>query len=275
MRTNNARLLRDLWKYFFLALFAFICIFPFYWIIAGATNPTVDIMRGKITFGSYLSTNYENLCREYIVWRSSLNSLVVTFLVLALSLLICTPAGYAFAKYRFKGRKTLFTVFLLSMMIPFSALMIPLFRLTARYKLINTYAGIVLPSISPVFLLFFLRQSFSGYPTEIIEAARIDGCGEVPILLRVVIPSMKSTMAAATIWSFMTNWNNYLWPLLVIQNAEMRTLPITLATIGAGGRYIDYGAMMVAIIIATVPIVVIYFTMQKQFVTGIMGATKG
>lgn len=250
-------------------------VFPFYWILTGATNASVDILKAKLSFGQFLGANYMKLNDVYHVWVSFYNTAFVAVVSCALMLIICSLAAFAFAKYSFKGRDALFVVFMLSMMIPFCTTMIPLFRMLMRYKILDSFTGVILPGIAPMFLLFFFRQSFLGFPNEIIEAARIDGATELKIILSIVFPAMRSTFAAGIIWSFMTNWNNYLWPLLVIQTDGKKTLPLLLATLSASYRNIDYGMMMVAIVIATLPIVVIYFLMQKQFITGIVGATKG
>lgn len=261
--------------YLVITVATLISIFPFYWIICGSTNKSVEFLRGRLLPGGYFMDNLHKLMETYDVFRIILNTAIVTVCTCVLSLLICSLAAYAFAKYEFKGKNVIFGALMLSMMVPFSAIMIPMFRLAVKFEMINTLAGIVLPSIVPVFLLFFFRQSFCTFPTEIIEAARIDGSGEVRILRSIVLPATKATFAAGIIWSFMSSWNNYLWPLLIIQSDEKKTLSLLLSSMGASYRNIDYGSMMLAIIIATAPIVVIYFTMQKQFVAGIVGATKG
>lgn len=162
---------------------------------------------------------------------------------------------------------------MVSMMIPFSSIMIPLFRMMSSMSLINSLVALVIPSIASVFLTFFFRQNFSGFPYETLEAARIDGANEYRIFFNIVVPSMKSTYAAGAIWAFMRIWNDFLWPLLVIQTPPKQTLPLIISGMNAA-YYIDYGPIMVAILIATLPLIVIFLTLQEQFVSGIVGASK-
>ena len=138
---------------------------------------------------------------------------------------------------------------------------------------LNTLGAMILPSISTAFLIFFFRQNTKSFSKELIEAARIDGLGERAIFFRIFLPVMRSTVAAGAIITFMSSWNNYLWPLLVAQSPEKRTLPMVLSALGASYTT-DYGALMVGIVIATLPSAVIYFLMQKEFVNGMTGSVK-
>jgi len=180
---------------------------------------------------------------------------------------------YGFAKYKSPGKERVYKILMVSMMIPFSSIMIPLFRMMSSMSLINSLVALVIPSIASVFLTFFFRQNFSGFPYETLEAARIDGANEYRIFFNIVVPSMKSTYAAGAIWAFMRIWNDFLWPLLVIQTPPKQTLPLIISGMNAA-YYIDYGPIMVAILIATLPLIVIFLTLQEQFVSGIVGASK-
>jgi lactose/L-arabinose transport system permease protein len=165
------------------------------------------------------------------------------------------------------------SILLLSMMIPFAAVMVPLFRLTSALKLLNTTAGIVLPGLSTAFLIFFFRQCSQSFPMEIVQAARVDGVGEFGIYARVYFPIMAPTFAAAGIVTFMGVWNNYLWPLIVLQKETSRTLPILIAQL-TQGYVIDYGILALAITITTIPTMFIFITQQRRFVEGILGSVK-
>lgn len=274
MKNKKIRFSR-IFAYILITLVAFVAAFPFYWIICGSTNESADVISGKLMFGTYFMENWNKLFETYDVWKIILNSLTITIAVCILALTICSIAAYAFAKYDFAGKNLIFSVLMLALMVPSFATIIPMFRLALKMNLTNTLAGVILPSIAPMFLVFFFRQSFSTFPTEIIEAARIDGSGEIRILGTIVLPSMKATFAAGVIWSFMSSWNNYLWPLLVIQTDDKKTMPLLLTAITGSAKRTDYGMLMLAILLATLPIAVIYFTMQKHFVAGMMGATKG
>ena len=259
--------------YILLIVIGFLSVFPFYYILTSATNRSIDIIRGKLFFGRNLLTNLENLLATipFIMgfWNSVRNAIVQT----VGSLLVCSLAGYGFQIYRSKAKDRLMAVLLLSMMIPFATMLIPLFRITSSLKLLNTTAGIVLPSLSTVFVIFFFRQSTRSFPIELVQAARVDGVGEIGIFFRIFMPVMAPTYAAAAIVVFLGNWNNYLWPLVILQRERARTLPVLIAQLGAG--YVtDYGIQLLAITISVIPTLILFFTMQRRFVEGILGSVK-
>ena len=164
-------------------------------------------------------------------------------------------------------------ILLLSMMIPGAATMIPLFRMFSSLKLLNTVAAFIFPSISTAFLIFFFRQNSSSFPIELVQAARVDGLNEFQIYLRVYLPIMSPTFAAASIVTFMGLWNNYMWPLVVLQTQDMQTLPLLVTGLTAG--YVtDYGLLMLCLCIMTIPIIILFFTQQRKFVEGITGSVK-
>ncbi len=268
-------------KYLFLSIAAFISIFPFFWMIISATNKSVDVTRGKLTFGSNLLVNLSNLLSSDLGFVRSLgNSAIIAIITTVLALIVSSIAGYGFEIFRTPARDKVFTVLLLSMMVPFSALMIPLYKLFAslngtplKFMGLNSYLAVLLPSISTAFLIFFFRQNTKSFPKDILEAARIDGLGEFAIFFKMYMPTMKTTYAAGAIITFMNSWNNYLWPLLVLQSPEKRTVPLILSTLGSSYSP-DYGLIMIAIVIATLPTAIVFFTMQKHFVAGMLGSVK-
>jgi lactose/L-arabinose transport system permease protein len=182
-------------------------------------------------------------------------------------------AGYGFQIYRDKYKDRLMSILLLSMMVPFASIMVPLFRMFSQWNLLDTTAGFILPSISTAFLIFFFRQSSVSFPLEIVQAARVDGLGEFNIYLRVYLPVMAPTFAAAAIVTFMNNWNNYLWPLIIMQRQESQTMPLLVTSL-TSGYTTDYGILMLAVSICTLPTVILFFTQQKRFVAGILGSVK-
>ncbi|MBO8436485.1 MAG: carbohydrate ABC transporter permease [Spirochaetes bacterium] len=257
----------------FLLIAVFISIFPFFWMLTGATNESIDITSGRMWFGSNLSENWANLRDTASVLRIAWNTISTTVIYTVLSVLICAMAGYGFEKFPSKGKTIVYGAFLFSMMIPFSAQMIPLFRMASSVNMLNSHIAIILPTIAMPFLVFFFRQNFQSYPTELIEAARVDGANEFVIFFRLVMMPMKSTFAAAAIYAFMKQWNNYLWPLIVIQTNEKKTFTLLLSSL-ASAYYVDYGQLMLAIVLATLPIIIVFLTMQRQFVEGITGSSK-
>lgn len=268
-------------RYIFLILLSVISIFPFFWMIVCATNTTVDVNRGAMTFGGNLMQNLQNLFAPGTGFLRSLgNSALISAVTTLLALLVSSMAGYGFEVFRTRARDRVFNILLISMMIPFATLMIPLFRIFGRlndmgfsFMGLNSYAAVILPSISTAFLIFFFRQNTKSFPKDILEAARIDGLGEVHIFFRMYMPVMRSTYAAAAIITFMNSWNNYLWPLVALQSPEKKTVPLILSTFGASYTP-DYGMIMAGIVIATLPTALIFFLMQKQFVQGMTGAVK-
>ena len=259
--------------YIILIVVGFISAFPFYFVLVSATNTSIDIIRGRMFFGTNIIDNFQKLLAAipFVMgfWNSTRNALVQV----VGSLLICSMAGYGFAIYRSKAKDRLMSVLLLSMMIPFAAVMIPLFRLAISLRLLNTTAGIVMPVLATAFLIFFFRQVSQAFPMEMIQAARVDGLGEFGIFFRIYMPVMTSTYAAAAIVTFMAGWNNFLWPLIILQRETTRTLPILIPQLSAG--YVtDYGVQLLAITISVVPTLLIFVTQQRRFVEGILGSIK-
>lgn len=260
-------------EYAFIIIFCLFSVFPFYWMLVGATNQSADVVTGKLTFGTYLFENIKTMIKTLNVGRAFWNSLRTTLIQTVLSIMVCSMAGYGFQIYRDKGKDRVMKILLLSMMIPFATTMVPLFKMFSKIHLLNTTLGFVLPSISTAFLIFFFRQNSMSFPIETIQAARVDGLSEFMIYCRVYLPIMKPTFAAAAIVTFMNGWNNYLWPLIVMQSQKMQTMPL-LVTGLTSGYVTDYGLLMLCVTIMTLPTVLIFFTQQKRFVEGIIGSVK-
>lgn len=165
------------------------------------------------------------------------------------------------------------SVILLAMMVPFVATMIPLFRMFSKAHLLNTTLGFLLPTVSTPFLIMMFRQSARSFPHDIIEAARIDGLSEIRIFFQMFIPTMRSTYAAAMTITFMNAWNNYLWPKVIMTDAESQTMPMVVANL-TQGYVTDYGMLMLAVLICTLPTAIVFFCLQKSFAEGITGAVK-
>ena len=157
--------------------------------------------------------------------------------------------------------------------IPFAALMVPLFVMMAKLGLINTYAAILLPGVASIFIIFYFRQTTKAFPSELRDAARIDGLKEWQIFLYIFVPVMRSTYAAATIIVFMANWNAYLWPLIVLQTNDQKTITLVVSSL-ASAYYPDFGVVMVGTILATLPTLAVFFVLQRRFVEGMLGSIK-
>lgn len=270
-------------KYIFLSIASFISIFPFFWMIVAATNKSVDVTKGTLVPGTYFLENLKTLLNSDLQYMSAFkNSLIIAVVTTVLAMIVSSAAGYAFVIYKSKARDRVFNIILLSMMVPFAALMVPLFRLFSKFnslgplKLIglDSPMSVIIIAVATAFLIFFFRQNTQSFPKELIEAARIDGLGEFGIFTRIFMPTMKSCYAAAIVVTFMTSWNNYLWPLIALQSPGKRTLPLVISAMGSSYTP-DYGMMMTAVVIATIPTALIFFLMQRQFVAGMTGSVKG
>lgn len=261
-------------QYVFLSVVSLVSIFPFIWMIIGATNKSMDITMGKMTLGSQLLINFNNLLASGDLLLCIKNSAILSLFITALSMLVCSMAGYGFVIFHSKAKEIFFSLILLSMMVPTSSIVIPMFKMFSKMGILNTKVGVVLPAISTAFLIFFFKQNTKSFPYETIQSARIDGLGEMGIFFKIYMPMMKSTYAAAAIITFMSSWNNYMWPLISLQTKDQRTLPLMISSLGTAYTP-DYGMIMVGIIITTIPSALIFFLMQKQFVESMMGSVKG
>lgn len=267
------RIFNKVLVYGFLIIAFIVSVFPFYWMLTGMTNSAVDVIKGKMTFGNQFYNNIKILFSSYNVIGILFNSIKITGLTVVGALLISSMAAYGFEFYKSKAREKTYAVLLLSMMVPFAALMIPLFKLIVTLKLLNQHAGIILTSLASVFLIFFFRQSFKSFPKDIIQAARVDGAGEFRIFWSIVLPSMKATYAAAAIYTFMNSWNAYLWPLIVLQTDDKKTITLLISNLSSA-YFPQYGVIMTAIVLATLPMIIMFFTLQKAFVQGMTGSVK-
>jgi lactose/L-arabinose transport system permease protein len=260
-------------SYIFLIIVSFISVFPLYWMIAAATNKSVDIARGKITFGTYAAENFNNLVSQSDLWGALGNSFLYAIVQTLVALLVCSLAGFGFELYHDKAKDKLFSILLLAMMIPQVATMIPLFKMVSAVGLLNTVWAFILPGISTPFLIMMFRQNSRNFPLDIMEAARIDGLNELQIFFKMYMPVMKSTYAAAAVITFMNAWNAYLWPKVVMADTRAQTMPMLIANL-ANGYTIDYGVLMMGVLFCSIPTMIIFFILQKQFAEGITGAVK-
>ncbi len=267
-KLNNAM------RYIFLTIASLLSVFPLYWMAVSATNTSTEVIQGKLVFGTYIVENFKSLLASQNVARAMGNSFRNAIVLTLLTLLICSIAGYGFEIYNDKAKDGLFSVLLLAMMVPFAATMIPLFQMFSSLNLLNSMTGFILPTLSTPFMIMLFRQSSRSYPHDIIEAARIDGLGEIMIFFKIYMPTMMSTYAVAMTITFMNAWNSYLWPKVIMLTETGTTMPMLVANL-ITGYVIDYGMLMLGVLICTIPTVIVFFLLQKSFVAGITGAVKG
>lgn len=221
-----------------------------------------------------LTSNYRNLWKKVPYNRYFVNSVFIATASTLLTLFFCSLGGYAFAKYKFRGQKILFGILLASMMVPFQVLLVPLFGLMYDIGWLNSYKAIVIPFSVGAFGVFLMRQFIVTIPSELLDAARIDGCSEFGIYYRIVLPIIKPALGALTIYSFLGSWNGYLWPLIILRDEAKYTLPIGLANLVGIYRQ-DYGILMAGTLLSLMPIVILFLAMQREFVQGItLGGVK-
>ncbi len=220
------------------------------------------------------TSNYRNLWKTVPYNRYFVNSIFIATASTLLTLFFCSLGGYAFAKYQFRGQKILFGILLASMMVPFQVLLVPLFGLMYDIGWLNSYKAIIIPFSVGAFGVFLMRQFIVTIPSELLDAARIDGCSEFGIYYRVVLPIIKPALGALTIYSFLGSWNGYLWPLIILRDEVKYTLPIGLANLVGTYRQ-DYGMLMAGTLLSLMPIVILFLAMQREFVQGItLGGVK-
>ena len=230
--------------------------------------PYLSIVWDKFT------SNYRNLWQTVPYNRYFINSVFIATASTLLTLFFCSLGGYAFAKYQFRGQKILFGILLASMMVPFQVLLVPLFGLMYDIGWLNSYKAIIIPFSVGAFGVFLMRQFIVTIPSELIDAARIDGCSEFGIYYRIVLPIIKPALGALTIYSFLGSWNGYLWPLIILRDEVKYTLPIGLANLVGIYRQ-DYGMLMAGTLLSLMPIVILFLAMQREFVQGItLGSVK-
>lgn len=256
----------------FVLLFAgsLIMIFPFVWMVMSAFKTTADVYTYPPRW--LPSTfHYQNFVKvfEYVpfllyYFNSVFTTLIQTFVQISLSIM----AAYALSKLNFPGREKLYILIQSTMLMPAIVTMIPLFILVSKMGLVDTYAGIMLPQIFGAFTIILIYHFFKSVPDELIEAARIDGCGYFRILFNVMIPNTTTAISTAVLFTFLQHWRSYTWPLIVTNSTKLRTLPIGLKYL-VSETSSEYQVMMAASLMAIIPVLIVYIFTEKQFIKSI------
>jgi multiple sugar transport system permease protein len=245
-------------------------LLPFFWMITASFKSLNEVIQIPPQWlpRQWDFRNYAEVFRQQPLFgRYFLNSVIVAAVTVASVLITSSLAGYAFAKYNFRGKNVLFVFVLSTMMIPFQIRMVPLFVMVSGWKLLDTYPGLILPGLVDAFGIFLMRQFIASIPTDLIDAARIDGASEPGIFLRIILPLIQPALSALAIFTLIGNWESFLWPLLITNSDELRTLPIGLALFS--GRYLQrFDLQMAAATIAVLPMVLAFFVLQRRFVEG-------
>lgn len=250
---------------------AIIFLFPIIWIILSSFKNGSELFQYPPTLLPENPTfdNYKMAMQKGDFALFFKNSTMVAIISTGITVIINTMAGYAFAKYQFKGRDIIFVFFISTLMLPLEVLMIPIFQVVKFLGMYNTFVGIIIPPAATPAGVFLLRQYFLTVPDDLIEAARIDGASESAIFVRLMLPIAKPVMSVLAIFSFMWRWNDFMWPLLVIRNTEKYTLQLALANFN--GQYsVDWNSLIAMSVVTMIPVLIVFLIFQKQFIQGMV-----
>jgi multiple sugar transport system permease protein len=256
---------------------ALAAMLPMLWMVSASLMPSGEastfpprLFPRTVTFA-----HYGELFTRLNLGRGLANSAFVSLVVTAVSLVINSMAGYAFAKLRFRGRDQAFKLLVTGLVIPVQVSMLPLFLLMKNLHLINTYAGVIIPSLASIFGIFLIRQYAQSVPDELLDAARIDGASELRIYFSIVVPVIRPILATLAIWTFLTTWNDFMWPLIVLSDESRYTLPVALASL-VGEHVQDTELMMAGSVLTIFPVLLVFLVLQRYYVEGVMmGSVKG
>ncbi|KUK03198.1 MAG: Monosaccharide-transporting ATPase [Thermotoga sp. 50_64] len=270
MRKRKSSWLQEIAVHGFLFIMAAIMILPFLWMISTSfkTPAEIFVLPPRWIPKEPALENYRELFASINFGRPFMNTVIVASSITFLSLLISSMAGYAFAKFRFKGRDKLFFLILATLMVPGQMTMIPVFLLLRQLGLLNTYAGLILPGVASAFNIFFMRQFIMTIPNELIEAAKMDGARESFIFFRIILPLSKPALTTIAIFTFTGSWNSFLWPLIIAQDERMYTLPVAVSVL-AGQYGENLGIQMAGSCVVITPILVFFLFAQRYFIKGI------
>lgn len=255
----------------------FLTAMPFLYMVSSSFKPQYEIFTFPVQLfpETVFTENYTKLFGETLFVRWFMNTLIVAVGRCGLSILLCLLAGFAFAKYEFPLKQFLFIFILASLTLPFEIILVPLYKMMVGLNWLNTYWVLIVPFAASAFGIFLARQYCLAIPTELMEAARIDGSSELGIFFRIAFPNLKPAIAVMGIIFFNGAWNDFLWPLIVLNDRLMYVINLALPTLR--GPYGDqYGLVLAGAVLATVPVILIFITMQRYFIEGLMaGALKG
>ncbi|GHO64746.1 sugar ABC transporter permease [Ktedonobacter sp. SOSP1-52] len=261
-----------------LAITTCISLWPMYWLFVTALTPTTFVLKTPPDVVP-LHADFSNFQRllnqasDYWIWAR--NSIAVALCVTLFHIFFDTLAGYAFAKKRFPGRNVLFWIVIATMMVPTYVTLVPMYLVTRNLHLLNTLWAVILPGFASVFGIFLMRQYIQTLPSELMDAARIDGCGEPGVFWHVILPLSRPAIGALAIFTFVRHWNDFLWPLIVLNDSSAYTLPVGVA--GLQGEFTtDYGIIFAGAALAALPMIIFFLIFQRYFLEGVrMGALKG
>lgn len=278
VESTSRRMLGTILLNVVVALGGILMISPLVWMVSASFKPLNEIYAYPPTVipQTFTTANYDRLFTDWPFWNWYGNSLVVAVVTTIAVLFFTSLGGFGFAKYRFKGSRLLFVILLGSTMIPFQLILIPLFILMSQLGWTNSYQALIIPFMAPALGIFLMRQFMVSIPSELLEAARIDGASEFTIYRRIVLPLARPALAAQAVLTFLGSWNSFLWPLAVVRNQQTMTLPVGMAGMIGGvtaGSEPPIGATMAAATLVTVPVILVFLSVQKQYIAGLTAAS--
>jgi len=259
-----------------IAIGALLMLAPFYWLIVASTHRSRDIFSNppNLVPGDQLVANLTNLFQQASFGSALQNSVIIALLYALLGGAVCTMAGYAFAKFTFPGRGVLFGAVLATLALPSQVTLVPLFQIMVQLNWLNTYQALILPNLALPFGIFLMRQTMQSVPDELLQAARVDGAGELRIFLQIVLPTMRPALAALGIFMFLGQWNDFVYPLIIQRTPDAYTIPVALASL-QGLSDTDYGQLLAGTAVSVLPVLGLFLFLQRHFVAGILaGAVK-
>ncbi len=256
---------------------AALALFPMLWMVSASLMPAgeANTFPPRLLPSHPTLEHYRTLFTRLDLGRNLLNTTFIALTVTGLSLLVNSMAGYALAKLRFRRRESLFRALSTGLVLPVQVSMLPLFLLFKEMGLVNTYWGVIIPSLASIFGIFLIRQYTLSLPDDLLDAARMDGAGELRIYWAVVLPVIRPILATIAIWTFLTTWNDFMWPLIVLSDASRYTLPVALANL-SGEHVQDTELMMAGAVVTVLPVMFTFLLLQRSYVEGVTaGSVKG
>lgn len=252
-------------------------LFPFAWMVSTSLKPDLAVFQTppQLIPKPFQPSNYSTVVHVFPVWRFLINSALVAVISVTLQVSTSAMAAYAFARLKFRGSNLLFLLYLTTLMVPFQVTIVPLFVEMKYLHFVNSYPGLIVPSIASAYGTFLLRQAFLSLPAELEEAAFVDGAGHWTVFTRIVLPLVRPSLATFAVLSFIASWNSFLWPLVIISSQKLMTLPVGLSNL-QGEHLTAWNLVMAGATISVIPILLVYLVAQKQIVRGfVLSGVKG
>lgn len=274
-------------RYVLLTAAALLFLYPLWWAVTSSIKPAAEIVQDPLAFNlSHVTlANYRAMFRDVPIGTGFKNTAIMVFCKGTITMLFCPLAGFAFAKYRFPGKNVLFGTVLLTLMLPVLVLIIPLLLEMSKLGWVNSYQALILPGSIDAFSIFWMRQTIAAVPDELLDAARVDGAGELGLYWRVVVPVIRPGLAALGVLTFMNIYNDFVWPVVAVNTTDHETLQVILSTLSqnvSGNKAVGldfahvWSELLAAGSLALLPVVIVFVLLQRHFINGLLaGSIKG